>query len=227
MPESCLQAFSHLVPPDTNRNKQFPYLSPMFAYLKGELTYKSPSFVVIEAGGVGYHVNIPLSTFTALQNLEKATVYTHLQIREDAHTLYGFATQAERSLFVNLIGVTGVGATTAQLILSAMTVDEVRAAVIGEQAHILQKVKGIGAKTAKQIILDLKSKLTKEAPDGDSPVLLPSIDPNLRDEALSALLSLGFNRIAVQKALNTVLQQNSGITKVEELIKLALKALAV
>jgi Holliday junction DNA helicase RuvA len=107
-----------------------------------------------------------------------------------------------------------------------MSVDEVRAAVIAEQAHILQKVKGIGAKTAKQIILDLKSKLTKEAPDG--PSLLPSLaDGVVREEALSALLSLGFNRIAVQKAINAVLHEHPGTSKVEDLIKLALKALAV
>ncbi|MGI9159909.1 MAG: Holliday junction branch migration protein RuvA, partial [Saprospiraceae bacterium] len=108
----------------------------MYAYLKGELTFKSPAFIVVDVQGVGYQVHIPLSTYSALQHLEKTTVYTHLIIREDAHTLFGFATQAERSLFVQLIGVTGVGATTAQLILSAMSVDEVRAAVIGEQAHI-------------------------------------------------------------------------------------------
>jgi Holliday junction DNA helicase RuvA len=107
-----------------------------------------------------------------------------------------------------------------------MTVDEVRASIIAEQAHVLQRVKGIGAKTAKQIILDLKSKLTKEAPDG--PSLLPSPEDGVvREEALSALLSLGFNRIAVQKALNAVLRDNPGVSKVEDLIKLALKALAV
>lgn len=198
----------------------------MYAYLKGEITYRTPTFIVVDVQGVGYHVNIPLSTFTAIEGQDKATIYTHLIVREDAHTLYGFATQTERNMFIQLIGVTGVGATTAQLILSSMTVDEVRAAVIGEQAHILQKVKGIGAKSAKQIILDLKSKLSKESPDG--PVLLPNmVDSLVREEALSALLALGFNRIAVQKALNNVVAANPGALKVEDLIKLALKALAV
>lgn len=198
----------------------------MYAYLKGEITYRSPAFITLEVNGVGYHVNIPLSTFTALQGQERSTVYTHLIVKEDSHTLYGFATQVERGMFVQLIGVTGVGATTAQLILSSMTVDEVRAAVIGEQAHILQKVKGIGAKTAKQIILDLKSKLSKEAPD--APTLLPSmVDNVVREEALSALMALGFNRIAVQKALNAVIRDNPNISKVEDVIKFALKALAV
>lgn len=198
----------------------------MYAYLKGEITYRSPAFIVVEAGGVGYHVNVPLSTYTAIHGQERATIYTHLIVREDAHTLYGFATQVERSLFVQLIGVTGVGATTAQLILSSMSVDEVRAAVIGEQAHVLQRVKGIGAKTAKQIILDLKSKLSKEAPDAGA-VLLPTLaDSQAREEALSALIALGFQRIAVQKALNVVLKESPNLTRVEDLIKAALKALA-
>lgn len=195
----------------------------MFAYLKGELTYKSPAVVVVDVNGVGYHVNIPLSTYSAIQNLDKAIVYTHLIVREDAHTLFGFATQTERSLFVQLIGVTGVGATTAQLILSAMTVDEIRSAIIGEQAHVLQRVKGIGAKTAKQIILDLKDRLTRESPEG--PVLLPMADNTVREEALNALMALGFTRIAVQKALNAVLKENPGLVRVEDLIKAALRSL--
>ena len=197
----------------------------MYAYLKGEITYRSPAFIVVEVSGVGYHVNIPLSTYTAIQGQERSTIYTHLIVKEDAHTLFGFATQTERNMFVQLIGVTGVGATTAQLILSSMTVDEVRAAVIAEHAHQLQQVKGIGAKTAKQIILDLKSKLSKEAPEG--PSLLPSlVDNTVREEAISALLSLGFNRIAVQKALNAVLREHPNASKVEDLIKLSIKALA-
>ncbi|MBK8194260.1 MAG: Holliday junction branch migration protein RuvA [Lewinellaceae bacterium] len=197
----------------------------MYAYLKGAITFRNPAFITLEVGGVGYHVNIPLSTYTAIEGKEQATIYTHLIVREDAHTLFGFATQTERYMFVQLIGVTGVGATTAQLILSSMTVDEVRSAIIGEQAHVLQRVKGIGAKTAKQIILDLKNKLAKEAPDGFA-VLLPAIDNNVREEALSALVSLGFNRIAVQKALNQAMQDHATLSKVEDLIKQALKTLA-
>jgi holliday junction DNA helicase RuvA len=198
----------------------------MYAYLKGEITFRNPTFIVVETGGVGYHVNIPVSTYTAIEGQEKATIYTHLIVREDAHTLYGFATQVERSTFIQLISVTGVGATTAQLILSSMSVDEIRAAVLGEQAHILQKVKGIGAKTAKQIILDLKSKFTKEAPETGA-TLLPMADNTTREEAISALMALGFNRIAVQKALNSVIKDQPNATKVEDLIKLALRALAV
>lgn len=196
----------------------------MYAYLKGDITFRSPAFIVVETGGIGFHVHIPLSTYTALQSAEKATVYTHLHVREDAHTLYGFATQAERNLFLQLLGVSGVGATTALLILSSMTVDEVRSAVIGEQVHVLQRVKGIGAKTAKQLILDLKDKFTREAPD--SVVLLPQGNETVREEALSALLALGFTRITVQKALNQIQRDQPGLTKVEDLIKQALKALS-
>ncbi len=197
----------------------------MYAYLKGEITFRSPAYVVLEVGGVGFHVNIPLSTYTALEGKDRATLYTHLLVREDAHTLFGFGTQAERNLFLALLGVTGVGATTAQLLLSSMSVDEIRAAVIGEHAHLLQRVKGIGAKTAKQIILDLKDKLSREA-GSDAPVLLPMADHTVREEALSALVALGFNRLSVQKVLNAILQEEPGLGRVEELIKRALKALA-
>ncbi len=198
----------------------------MFAYLKGEITYRTPAFLTVEVHGVGYHLQIPLSTYTALQGQEKATIYTHFHVREDAQTLFGFATQTEKNMFVHLISVSGVGPSTAQLLLSAMTVDEIRSAVIGEQAHVLQRAKGIGPKAAKQIILDLKDKLTREAPEG--PVLLPGMiaDSTAREEALAALMSLGFNRIAVQKALNQVAKDQPNATKVEELIKVALKYLS-
>jgi holliday junction DNA helicase RuvA len=198
----------------------------MFAYLKGEITYCTPAFMTLEVNGVGYHLMIPLSTYTALQGKEKALVYTHFHVREDAHTLFGFATQAERGLFVSLIGVSGVGPSTAQLLLSAMSVDEIRSAVIGEQAHVLQRAKGIGPKAAKQIILDLKDKLSKEAPEG--PAILPSLggDNSAREEAISALMALGFSRIPVQKALNQITKEQPAATKVEEIIKLALKYLS-
>lgn len=198
----------------------------MFAYLKGEITYRTPAFMTLEVNGVGYHLLIPLSTYTALQGLDKATVYTHFHVREDAQILFGFATQTERNMFVQLISVSGVGPSTAQLLLSAMTVDEIRSAIIGEHAHILQRAKGIGPKAAKQIILDLKDKMTKEAPEG--PSLLPGMiaGNTVREEALAALMSLGFNRIAVQKALNQVAKDQPNAVKVEELIKAALKYLS-
>ncbi len=153
----------------------------------------------------------------------RATLYTHFHVTEDAHTLYGFATQAERNLFVQLISVTGVGPTSALLLLSAMTVDEIRSAIISEQAHVLQRAKGIGPKASKQIILDLKNKLAKESPEG--PVLLPMVDAAARDEAVSALMALGINRIAAQKALNQIMKEQPNLTRVEDMIKAALKTL--
>lgn len=198
----------------------------MYAYLKGEITHLTPAFLTLEVNGIGFHLHIPLSTYTALQGKEKATLYTHFNVREDAHTLFGFATQVERSMFVHLISVSGVGPSTAQLLLSSMTADEIRTAIIGEQAHILQRAKGIGPKAAKQIILDLKDKMTREAPDG--PVLLPGAAANntTREEALTALIALGFNRITVQKALNQIAKELPTTARVEEMIKAALKYMA-
>lgn len=198
----------------------------MYAYLKGEITHLTPAFLTLEVNGIGFHLHIPLSTYTALQGKEKATLYTHFNVREDAHTLFGFATQVERSMFVHLISVSGVGPSTAQLLLSSMTADEIRTAIIGEQAHILQRAKGIGPKAAKQIILDLKDKMTREAPDG--PVLLPGATANntTREEALTALIALGFNRITVQKALNQIAKELPTTARVEEMIKAALKYMA-
>lgn len=195
----------------------------MYAYLKGLITYRSATYLTLEVSGVGYHLHIPLSTYTALEGKDSATLYTHFHITEDAHALYGFATQTERNMFTQLISVTGVGPTSALLLLSAMSVDEIRAAIIGEQAHVLQRAKGIGPKASKQIILDLKNKLAKESPDG--PVLLPLADNTAREEALTALMALGINRIAGQKALNQVLKEQPDATKVEDLIKAALRLL--
>lgn len=198
----------------------------MYAYLKGEITFLTPASLTLEVNGIGFHLQIPLSTYTTLQGKEKTILYTHLIVREDAHTLFGFATQVERTMFVHLISVSGVGPSTAQLLLSSMTADEIRTAIIGEQAHILQRAKGIGPKAAKQIILDLKDKMTREAPD--NPALLPGMiaDNAVREEALTALIALGFNRIAVQKALNQLMKEMPAAAKVEELIKAALKYMA-
>lgn len=195
----------------------------MYAYLKGLVTFRAATHLTLEVAGVGYYLHIPLSTYTALEGKESATLYTHFHVTEDAHALYGFATQMERTMFAQLISVTGVGPTSALLLLSAMSVDEIRAAIIGEQAHVLQRAKGIGPKASKQIILDLKNKLSKESPDG--PVLLPLADSAAREEALTALMALGINRIAGQKSLNQVLKEQPDAVKVEDLIKAALRLL--
>ena len=179
---------------------------------------------MVEAGGIGYHINISLYTYALVEKLESVKILTHLHIKEDSHTLYGFAEASERSLFAQLISVSGIGPSTAQLMLSAMNPGEMRAAIIGEDVNTLKKIKGVGPKTAKRIILDLKDKLLKDAGD-DLPSLLPQ-DNTLRDEALSALIALGFNRIKAQKALNKVLKEQQGVNSVEELIKLGLKEMS-
>ncbi len=197
----------------------------MYAYLKGKITHRSPARLIIEAGGVGFNVNIPLSTYSATEGKDEATIFTHLQVREDSHSLYGFSTDTERDMFENLISVTGVGAVSALVILSSMSVDEIRSAILGERSDIFQKVKGIGPKASKQIILDLKNKMSKDS-GPDTSAMLPGMAGNTaRDEALSALVGLGFNRIAAQKALNAVLREDPAAVKVEVLIKLAFKHL--
>jgi holliday junction DNA helicase RuvA len=196
----------------------------MIAYIKGEIAHKSPTFIIVEAAGVGYHINISLYTYARVEKLEAVKILTHLHIKEDAHTLYGFADSAERSLFVHLISVSGIGPNTAQLILSSMNPDELRAAIIGEDVNALQRLKGVGPKTAKRIILDLKDKMMKDS-GGEAIALAPQHN-TIREEALSALVALQFNRIQAQKALNRILNDKPGVGSVEELIKLALKEMS-
>lgn len=196
----------------------------MISYIKGEITLKTPTYIVVETGGMGYHIHVSLHTYAQIEKLERVKIHTHLLVREESHTLYGFAEESERSLFQHLISVSGVGPTTAQLLLSAMTPDDIRAAIIGEHEQAFSKVKGIGPKTAKRIILDLKDKMVKTA--GDAPLSLLPQDNTTREEALSALVALGFARVQVQKALNAVLKEKPSIKNVEELIKLALRHLS-
>ncbi|MFZ4426631.1 MAG: Holliday junction branch migration protein RuvA [Saprospiraceae bacterium] len=197
----------------------------MIAYIKGEITFKNPAFLVLETGGIGYMVHISLHTYTQVEKLDHARILTHLHIKEDSHTLYGFADEEERSLFRHLISVSGIGPGTAQIILSAMNPTDIRAAIIGERDDAFRTVKGIGPKTAKRLILDLKDKLSKDGGETLSPPLSPS-NNTIREEALSALVALGFNRITVQKTLNQILKDQPAIGSVEPLIKLALRALS-
>ncbi|HMQ48280.1 MAG TPA: Holliday junction branch migration protein RuvA [Saprospiraceae bacterium] len=195
----------------------------MIAYIKGEINFKSPTYVVVETGGVGYHINISLHTYGQIEKLESVKILTHLHIKEDSHTLYGFADAVERNLFRHLISVSGIGPATAQVLLSAMNPDELRAAIIAEDLNAFKHAKGIGPKTAKRIILDLKDKMLKDSSE-PAPTLLPQ-DNTIREEALSGLVALGFNRIAVQKALNKIIKEQGVVANVETLIKLALKEL--
>ena len=205
-------------------NETGPVLRNMITYIKGTIAFKSPTHVVVEASGIGYHIHISLNTYSRIEKLEHVKILTYFHVKEDSHTLYGFADDEERNLFVHLISVSGVGPSTAQMILSTMMPDELRMAIIAENEASLRKVKGIGSKTAKQIILDLKSKLMKSGGE----MTIPSSPANntMREEALSALLSLQINKIQAQKALNKVLQENTSVGTVEDLIRLALKQLS-
>jgi Holliday junction DNA helicase RuvA len=195
----------------------------MIDYIKGEITYKTPTYIVVEAGGLGYRIQISLFTYTFIEKMEQVRLLTWLQIKEDSHTLFGFADENERSLFLQLISVQGIGSATAQIMLSAMNPDEIKAAIIGEHEAAFSKVKGIGPKTAKRIILDLKDKVTK---DGGTSLNILVQDNKIRDEALSALLALGYGRIPAQKAMNQLLKEQPGLKNVEDLIKQALKQLS-
>lgn len=194
----------------------------MFGYLNGKITYKSPTYIYVECGGVGYHVNITLNTFSKLEAKNEVKIYTVLQVREDDMSLYGFCEEDERFLFTNLISVSGVGANTARVILSYMTVEEVRRAIVHNDAASLGKVKGIGAKTAQKIIIDLKEKMVKSS--GMESANIGAHQGNIvKDDALSALIALGFPKMSVEKAINAIIQKNPDVSQVEDLIKLVLK----
>lgn len=196
----------------------------MITYVKGPLAHKNPSFVVIEAGGIGYHINVSLFTYTKIEKSDTAKLLTHFHVKEDQQTLYGFYDETERSLFRLLIGVNGVGPATALVVLSSMNPEEFRSAVLGEDVATIRKVKGIGPKTAKRIILDLKDKMMKES--FASPTMLSPQSNTQRAEALSALVNLGFARPAVQRAINRVFAAEPGLNAAEDIIKLALRELS-
>lgn len=193
----------------------------MYEFLQGGLAEKNPTYVVLENNGIGYLINISLNTFSKIKDLQEAKLYTHFYVREDAQILYGFFDEVERELFRSLLSVSGVGASTARLILSSLTTEEVYAAITQSQSTVLQSVKGVGGKTAQRIVIDLKDKLMKA---GIGHEKVDFSHNTLKDEALSGLLILGFNKNSAEKAINRILQ-NDKVTDVEGLIKEALKIL--
>ncbi|MCR5863365.1 Holliday junction branch migration protein RuvA [Flavobacterium sp. J372] len=193
----------------------------MIAHLQGRMVEKSPTEIVIDCNGVGYQVNISLHTYSLLPDSESVKLYTYLQIKEDAHTLFGFTEKAERELFKLLISVSGVGAGTARTMLSSLEPRQVISAIASGNAGAIQAIKGIGAKTAQRVILDLKDKVLKLYDLEE--VSAPGYNTN-RDEALSALEVLGFNKKLAEKALEKVLKDNPA-ANVEMMIKQALKNL--
>jgi len=191
----------------------------MYEYISGRIAEASPAHVIIDVNGIGYLLNISLNTFTRLEGKTEAQLFVHENIREDAFQLYGFADPAERELFRHLISVSGIGANTARMMLSSLTPEELRGAILTGNVNQIKGVKGIGAKTAQRVIVDLKDKLSKEPIDQK---IFAEQDNTIREEALSALVMLGFAKNSAQKAIDKILKENPS-AKVEEVIKQALK----
>lgn len=190
----------------------------MIEYISGKIAELTPTYAVIDCSGIGYMACITLPTFTALENSDSAKLLIHESIREDAHQLFGFVNEQERSLFRLLIGVSGVGANTARMILSSIPAPELEHVIISGDHTRLKNVKGIGIKTAQRIIVDLRDKIK---PTGDALNIQPTVSSEIFDEALSAMIMLGFTRVQSQKALKKIFDENPSI-KVENAIKKAL-----
>lgn len=193
----------------------------MIHHLKGKLIEKNPTYVIIECGGVGYFVNISLHTFSKISDVELINLFTHLQVKEDSHTLFGFAEKSEREIFRLLLSVSGIGSSTARTMLSSLSPPQIREAIANGNVATIQAIKGIGAKTAQRVILDLRDKILKVY-DIDE-VSINSNNTN-KEEALSALEVLGFARRQAEKAVDKVLNQDPSLS-VENTIKHALKNL--
>lgn len=195
----------------------------MISYLKGTFAHITPSAVIVDIGGIGYEANISLHTYSKIQNLEDGLLFTHVIIKEDAHLLYGFGDTQERDIFLLLISVSGIGANTARLILSYMKPEEVSAAILHEDSKALERIKGIGKKTAERAVLELKDKIGKQHADI---VVIPGkqVVSSTKQDALEALLALGINRQQAETNLSKLLQAEPGLS-LEELIKKVLKGL--
>ena len=193
----------------------------MIDYIKGEIIELSPAHAVLEAGGIGYHINIALSTYSELNGKSNTKLYVYEAIREDAHILFGFMTKEERSLFLLLISVSGVGANTARMILSSIMANELQNAIITGNVSILKSIKGIGAKTAERIIVDLKDKVLKVEFSAQG---ISAANTSISEEAVAALVMFGFTQAMAQKAVKKVMESDPQ-QKIEQIVKQALKLL--
>lgn len=194
----------------------------MIAYLSGKFSYKNPAVVYVDVNGVGYEVNISLNTYTHIQQLAQGKLFTYLQIKEDAHTLYGFFDQAEKDMFVLLISVSGVGAATARMMLSSMKPEEISNAIQMKKTAVLESVKGIGHKTAERLVLELKDKVSKISSSvGENSLVGNTFD----QDALNALVALGIARPVAEQAIKKILVSEPSINNLETLIKKALKSI--
>jgi len=195
----------------------------MIAYLKGRLVLKEPTHVIIDVNGVGYMVNIALSTFSTIKDKEDTLLLTYLHVKEDAQTLYGFSNESEKSMFLNLISISGVGPSTGLMIQSSLSASEIQNAILSEDVKTIQSVKGIGGKTAQRIILELKDKMKKETIEQTSDQISTPSHNTVKNEALSALITLGIKKTVAEKSIDSILKSSGNTITLEELIKLALK----
>lgn len=194
----------------------------MIAFLKGRLVHKSPTTLWIDVNGVGYEVHISLNTYSALGDEELVRIHTYLQVREDAQLLYGFADLPEKDIFMHLISVQGIGPNTARTILSYVTPDELKRAIVSGDLPSIQRIKGIGPKTAQRMLIELKDKLIKMHPESRD--LGEQVYNNVREEALLALVTLGFPKAQMEKAINQLLAKEDAPQSVETLIKQILRS---
>ncbi len=198
----------------------------MIDYLKGSIAHKNPTQITLDVGGIGYEVQISLHTYAKIEKLENTQLLIHYYVNQQDYVpaLFGFADSLERNIFRHLISVSGISVNSGRMILSSMSPDDVRNAIVSDNETAFRSVKGVGVKTAKRIILDLKDKLIKEG--GETLSKSGALDNTLRDEALSALIALQIPKISAQKALNKVLKESPNTNSVEDLIKRALKQLS-
>lgn len=196
----------------------------MYSYINGKLTFKCPTYIVLEVGGIGYHVNISLHTYALIKEEEQCKIYTWLHVKEDSHTLYGFAEEGERRLFLHLISVSGIGPGSGRMMLSSANPEELQSAIVNGDVNLIKRIKGIGPKTAQRLILELQDKLKKEGLD--TLVAIPNYN-TAKDEAIAALVMLGFAKNIAEKSVDSVykLHTSGGTLSVEFVIKTALKNL--
>ena len=194
----------------------------MYAYLQGIFTHKTPARIILETHGVGYDVQVSLHTFSAIQSLTEGRLYTYLQVKEDAHVLFGFATPQEKDIFLQLISVSGVGASTARMMLSSVKPDDIVRAIQTGDHRSLERVKGIGKKTAERLVLELRDKMGTIS----GPVPPGTVQPvSIEKDAIEALVSLGISKNMAEQAIQKVIQAESDSVVLEDLIKKALKAI--
>lgn len=194
----------------------------MYAYLQGKFTDKTPALVYVDVNGVGYEVNISLNTYSQIQGLEQGKLFTHLQVKEDGHILFGFFDKAEKEIFLMLIGVSGVGAATARMMLSSLKPEEVSRAIVQGNVKLLESVKGIGKKTAERLVLELKDKMSKQS---TGTIISQGWGNSFQQDALEALVALGISRQQAEQAIQKVTHAEPSVSKLEDLIKKALKAI--